>query len=334
MAGVNCLIEASDTCFTDYYTLGLWGKPVIWYPIQAALESGMFDRVIINSCNPYIKYLVKEYFDERIVFGQANNSIAIDGRAALLTPEGIRRAVQKAYPNKSKELLKCVEEEQAVIVRNELSFELALSMLHKRNRKNWLRCDVLNRISEKTSILKTVQAKSICFVGHSQLDQWSISDLCGYTVRNCGINGITAREYIDDILKKGLFSFQDEAYLVLLGVNELVLPISIQDIVEAINDLIIHILGHSNAPIFFVEPLYVNGRLDRNNTQINMLRYGLKQSKLSTVVHWIETDSMNDAYGHLDYKYTTDGLHLNTVGYEIFQKTVIASISDWKEKSL
>lgn len=330
MAGMICLVDASKEKYKDYYTLGLWGKPVIWYPIHAAQESGLFDRILVNSYDSYVKYLIQKFFDDSVVIGQAENSIIIDGRAALLTSDGIKGAIQKVNFYGRIDLLRYVDEEQATIVHNELTFELVLSMLRKRNRNSWMRRDVLQRIAEKGDLFSNTQANSICFVGHSQLDQWSIQNLCGFSVRNCAINGITAKEYIYDVLEKDLLSYNDKAYLVLIGVNELVLPISVQTVTKNINDLIFHIKDRSCAPLFFIEPLYVNGRLDRNNAQIDMLRNELKQSPLYSTVYWINSDPMNDAFGHLNYEYTTDGLHLNAAGYTKLQNIVTTYISKWK----
>lgn len=62
VAGMNCIIDASLN--EKYYTLGLWGKPVIYYPIHAALESRLFKKVYVSTSNEYVIYLVKKYFSD------------------------------------------------------------------------------------------------------------------------------------------------------------------------------------------------------------------------------------------------------------------------------
>ena len=53
---MNCFIDG--TVDEEFLSLGVWGIPVIAYPIKSALESGVFDQVIVVTESSYIDYSV------------------------------------------------------------------------------------------------------------------------------------------------------------------------------------------------------------------------------------------------------------------------------------
>lgn len=342
-----CVIDGlSDEKFL---TLGLWGKPVIAYPVQAAINSKIFEDIIVQTNHLYVKYLINELFPEIIVLqddyvGKEEVCI-IDGRIALLTEntlqilafewkrgkkrinvhEGTSVIKFQSMNNRhfEKILLEMLPENEQCIVDSANNFELALVLLNKRNRSSWLRKQVLNRIVEKRKILcSTHSNNTICLLGHSQFDQWNITSLAGYNVRNCGINGITAKEYLEDIIKIGKMSFGSKVYLILLGINDVAVNNNVDEIVKQIIE-IIKIVSQSDpvGKMYVLEPLNVSGRLDRDNYVVNELKEKLT-NKLPETAALIKTREMNDSFGNLDYRFTTDGLHLNELGYRKFKEII------------
>ena len=326
-----CVIQADLKSDIDYYTLGLWGKPVIWYVVDAALSSSCFDSVQIKTDDQYIVFLIKQYFKGiSIVNSYSPQCDVIDGRAALLTSEGIRSAYTKL---KCKQGLLHIDnylgdKAEQVVVDSEINFELALAIIRKRDRKHWLKKMVLDRIQEKYEELQTaVSSPSVCLLGHSQIDQWNCDKIGKYTVKNCGINGITSREYTEYIIKKDYLNISDDIIVILIGTNDIVLPVSIQNIRDNIIQMIRMIKDLSSSPIYLVESLLINGRLDRSNDRIKELNSAVKKAT-DGWVHWIETSKMNDGYGHLDLRYTSDGLHLNEYGYRKLREIIEESIGE------
>lgn len=246
---MNCIIDASLKSI--YYTIGLWGKPVVYYPIKAAIESHTFDKVYVVSQDSYTLFLIKQYFGNQvfIIDDFPDSGIYIDGRAALLTPDAISNI--SGHLTEGSILFNYLDdEEQTAIVCSPMMFELALAILHKRERSTWLKESVAERIYEKRNILlHPFKERSICFIGHSQLDQWQIEKLGPYKVRNCGISGITTDEYLTEILEKDLLSFQADAFLVLIGINDMALQP--EDTADHINNLIIKIKENSLSPMSF-----------------------------------------------------------------------------------
>mgnify|MGYP000861982972 CR=1 FL=1 len=320
---MNCIIDG--TVDEKYLALGLWGKPVIFYPISNAIDSGCFELVYVVTKSGYIEYLVKEFYDEYIAILQdfPEEGLVIDGRAANVTKESIQKAVVFSESNRLTNIFDfCNNPEEIVLVDNSNNFELSLVLCNKRNKPKWLRKMILNRISEKEDILlNSNDSQEICLVGHSQFDQWEVSSLCSLQVRNCGISGITTREYIDDIVDTGKLSLGFGPILVLLGINDVAKNRTVDEIAEDIFELLDKLCRKTSNQVFCLGTLHINGRLDRDNIKVDELNEIVKKNVPSRI-KWISTNDMDDPYGYLNFQYTTDGLHLNKLGYEVLRMII------------
>ena len=139
---MNCFIDG--TVDEEYLSLGVWGMPVIVYPIKSALESGAFDQVIVVTESSYIDYLVREFFGAKIKLTKQMpmTGIKIDGRAANIMPETIRKIANLVDLKKLKKIniMQFVQNpEELVLVDCSNNFELTLVMWRKRNKNVWLK---------------------------------------------------------------------------------------------------------------------------------------------------------------------------------------------------
>lgn len=320
---MNCIIDG--TVDEKYLSLGLWGKPVVCYPISNALESECFESVYVVTKSEYIEYLIKEFYREEIVVLRdfPELGLIIDGRAANITKESIQKAVVFVDSNQLANIFDfCNNPEEIVLVDNSNNFELSIVLCKKRNKPQWLRKMILDRIIEKEDVLlNPYTTKEICLVGHSQLEQWEVESLCGLKARNCGISGITTREYIDDIIDIGKLNFGLGSILVLLGINDIATNKTVNAIAEDIFELLDKIRWKTSSPVFYLESLHINGRLDRDNNKVDELNEIVKKN-IPSKIKWISTRDMDDPYGNLNYKYTIDGLHLNELGYKELRKII------------
>lgn len=206
-----------------------------------------------------------------------------------------------------------------------LNHELSLIYKKKIENRPFVIRTIENIITKKDDIFRIPkQGKSICLIGHSQLDQWDVKEIYGYKVRNCAVSGITSFEYNAKILKSNKLNCESDMFLVMHGTNDIVWNYTIAEITESINQTITYIRKRNNhAAIIFLSCMHVNGRLDRSNERIDMLNSEL-HARLKDVI-WIDTDFMNDEFGNLNSKFTTDGLHISNEGYFIL-KTEIENI--------
>lgn len=207
--------------------------------------------------------------------------------------------------------------------------ELILVLKKKQQNRPFV-LETINRIiAEKDSVLKnSLDEPSICFVGHSQLDQWPVQKILKYKVRNCGISGISSFEYNERILKQNKLNCSADVFLVMHGTNDIVWDYTIEEIVESIQLTIDYIRKNNpTAPIIFVSCLHVNGRIDRSNNRIDEMNTSLK-STFGQSVYWIDTSFMNDKNGNLDEQYTQDGLHLTNPGYNVLLEKIQKKMVD------
>lgn len=213
--------------------------------------------------------------------------------------------------------------DESLVINSVNEFELALVLKKKEMNRGLLTEAIKKRIEEKKRIFEDKsQHDSICLVGHSQLDFWKISSLCGYTVRNCGIAGISSVEYQDYILERNLLACGSPIYVVMHGTNDIVYLYSDEQIIENISYTFQYIRQHNpGAKIFFLSVANTNGRLDRSNKRINQLNIKLKQA-FSDIVIIIDLQELNDEFGDLKSDYTIDGLHFSVLGYERLQQIV------------
>lgn len=222
----------------------------------------------------------------------------------------------------------CVPDKEAVVINSPNEFELALVLKRKQQNRKIVLSMIETRIKEKRKILLTPIEKSICLIGHSQFDQWDVSELGGYNVRNCGISGISSFEYNELILKPQLLDCSADLFLILHGTNDIVEGYTLDEIMESIENTIEYIRNRNAcAPLLFLSCIHTNGRMDRNNCIIEKLNTELK-TRLKGQVIWIDTSFMNNNYGELDSRYTSDGLHINYTGYEKMKEEIIKIIKE------
>lgn len=220
-----------------------------------------------------------------------------------------------------------VPDVEAVVINSVNEFELALILKKKQQNRNIVISMIKKRIEEKKLILSTsIAGKSICLIGHSQLDKWDIKNIVDYKVRNCAISGISSFEYNDFILAPKMLNCQADLFLIMHGTNDIVWDYTVDEMVSSIKKTIEYVRNNNAcAPILFLSNIHTNGRLDRSNQIIDKLNTNLKEALKNQVI-WVDMSFMDDEYGDLDALYTTDGLHINDVGYDALKKEVEKNI--------
>ena len=199
-----------------------------------------------------------------------------------------------------------------------------LSMvLEKKKQNRQIVLDNIERIIEaKESVFRTpIHGKSICFVGHSQLDQWKIGFIKDYQIRNCAVSGITSFEYNEKIINTGKLNCNSDIFVVMHGTNDLVWNYSISEIVDSIMKTINYIVScNSCALIIFLACIHVGNRIDRSNSRIDALNEALKLNLNG--IAFIDMLFLDDENGCLNPMFSLDGLHINDSAYEIIRASI------------
>lgn len=160
------------------------------------------------------------------------------------------------------------------------------------------------------------EVKEIALIGHSIIEYWNIEKLNGKSVNNLGVAGISAKEYSELVLDKGLISALPKDVVLMFGTNDIVRKgWSDEKVLADIHHLIEQLKAiRSDINLYFLEVTPTAFRVDRNNNDIRLLNQYLKDN---LAVEWIALDhAFSDKYGKLDLNYSYDGLHLNEKGYE------------------
>lgn len=161
-----------------------------------------------------------------------------------------------------------MNEDDSIDIDDRNDFELAINILMRRNKEYETEKFVKTRIKEK-NILNYEIKYPITLIGHSFFDKWNIDSILGMKVNNLGINGSTAKLYLQNVLNKSDWRWLGDYVIVMFGANEIIFERNIDNIIFDINKLIQYIRLFYPKKIFFVNISNVNGRIDRDNELIN-----------------------------------------------------------------
>ncbi|EKA93511.1 GDSL-type esterase/lipase family protein [Fusobacterium periodonticum] len=217
-------------------------------------------------------------------------------------------------------------EEDSIVIKDRISFELAISIYNKRKSQKILEEKIKKRIKEKYKLF--TEAADITLVGHSIFDNWNLKKLKNKKVSNLGIGGISTEQYQKFIFDQKKIKGKREIFVIIAGTNDIVNKnLSYLKISEQINKLIDSIYeNYREAKVFLVETPSVAFRIDRKKEEIFLLNKVIQKS-LRKEVQYIPVNSyLVDTFGNLKLEYTYDGLHFTKEAYkklkEILEKEI------------
>lgn len=234
----------------------------------------------------------------------------------------VDKYLEKKHFFGEKTLAYFMNREDSIDIDDRLDFEIAITIATKKKKKIILLNMIKERIKEKKINFEKV--KPITLIGHSIFDYWEVSKLNKYEVNNLGIAGISTKEYIDLILKRGLIKSLGEKVILFSGTNDIVIEgWKQEDTLNWINETVsILKFIKKDIEIYFIEVPRVLSRMDRANKVIVELNNYLKDN-LSKDIKFIELgEEFQDKFGNLKIEFTNDGLHFNESGYKKLKEIV------------
>lgn len=192
--------------------------------------------------------------------------------------------------------------------------------------------DLNNTIEEKKDEMERLEDDytNYLFLGDSITDYYDLDKYYeGLPVVNSGISGNTTNDILND-MKARVYNYNPSKVFLLIGTNDLVHDISVDDIVSNIEKIISNIKDNRPQAEIYVESVYpVNDNLDeemvdvRNNNDIKDINKKIKKYCDDNDYIYINIyDKLLDEDGNFSEKYTDDGLHPNENGYEIITKEI------------
>ena len=213
-----------------------------------------------------------------------------------------------------------MNKEDSIDIDDSLDFEIAITILNKKNKEQNLIKAIKNRIQQKNELF--YETKDITLIGNSLFDNWKIEKLNNNSVANLGIAGISTKQYQEYILDENKIKYIANKTVIMTGTNDIVdKSLSFEDILNNINKLIENLLKiNKDTKIYFIEIPSIAFRMDRNKEEIFKLNEYLKNN-LDESIKYIEVNKyMTDDFKNLKLEYTYDGLHFNEEGYKVLEK--------------
>ena len=213
-----------------------------------------------------------------------------------------------------------MNKEDSIDIDDSLDFEIAITILTKKNKEENLIKAIKNRIQQKNDLFNEV--KDITLIGNSLFDNWKIEKLNNNTVVNLGIAGISTKQYQEYILDENKIKHIANKIIIMTGTNDIIHEnLKNENILDNINSLIEKLLLiNEKAKIYFIEVPSVISRIDIKKEDIFKLNEYLKNN-LDERIKYIEVnEDMTDDFKNLKLEYTYDGLHFNEEGYKILEK--------------
>ena len=213
-----------------------------------------------------------------------------------------------------------MNKEDSVDIDDSFDFEIAITILNKKNKEENLIKAIKNRIQQKDELFDEI--KDITLIGNSLFDNWKIEKLNNNSVANLGIAGISTKQYQEYILNENKIKHIANKTIIMTGTNDIVdKSLNFEDILNNINKLIESLLKiNKNTKIYFIEIPSIAFRMDRNKEEIFKLNEYLKNN-LDESIKYIEVnEDLTDDFKNLKLEYTYDGLHFNEEGYKILEK--------------
>ena len=213
-----------------------------------------------------------------------------------------------------------MNKEDSIDIDDSLDFEIAITILNKKNKEENLKKAIKNRIQQKDELFDEI--KDITLIGNSLFDNWKIEKLNNNSVVNLGIAGISTKQYQKYILDENKIKHIASKTVIMTGTNDIVdKSLSFEDILNNINKLIENLLKiNKDTKIYFIEIPSIAFRMDRNKEEIFKLNEYLKNNLDQSIKYIKVNNYMTDDFKNLKLEYTYDGLHFNEEGYKILEK--------------
>ncbi|WP_335943097.1 cytidylyltransferase domain-containing protein [Fusobacterium polymorphum] len=270
--------------------------------IKPVYDSGTLEEYNIDYSN-YSRQKYDEYYP--------NGAIFIGKVKEYLEQKHFFGKRSKAY---------FMNKEDSIDIDDSLDFEIAITILNKKNKEENLIKAIKNRIQQKSELFD--EKKDITLIGNSLFDNWEIEKLNDNSVVNLGIAGISTKQYQKYILNENKIKYIANKTLIMTGTNDIIHEkLKKEDILENINSLVEKLLLiNEKAKIYFIEIPSIISRIDIKKEDIFRLNEYLKNN-LDESIKYIEVNKyMTDDFKNLKLEYTYDGLHFNEEGYKVLEK--------------
>ncbi len=163
--------------------------------------------------------------------------------------------------------------------------------------------------------------KNIIFLGDS-ITAWNTSLKNIKNSENFGVPGFISRDIVWQLQGDYEENISGYTAIIMIGVNDLMMGISTEKIISNIEE-IISILKNRFEKIIFISLLPIdNAKINSKIKKLNNYLKNINEIKFLDIYNFFINE-----HEIIDYKFTTDGIHLSNYGYEILNKELFKFIS-------
>ena len=173
----------------------------------------------------------------------------------------------------------------------------------------------------RREIFKIYEATSdVVMIGDSITDTVDWAELFpGISIANRGLNGDTTEE----VLKRldSVYSTGAKRAFLLIGINDFSNGVSVDTAYSNYEMIIEDLLSHGIQPII-QSTLLAGENREHFNAQVNELNSRLRKLAAIQGIFFIDLNAGLAKRGILEARFTSDDIHLNAAGYEIWKRTI------------
>lgn len=218
-----------------------------------------------------------------------------------------------------------MNKEESVDIDDMLDFQFAITLINNNRRKEILSKSVDGRIKDKKHAF--TNQGDILLMGHSIIDNWDIKRLFSYRICNCGVTGITVKDYYDKIIKNDYLTSLPDICFLMFGINDIKYNVEVENITLYLQKIVNYLkTKNTNIKVYLIDILNVNGNIYLDNGEINYTNEYI-HNYITNIDGFINVSSFNNNYGKLSIDYTLDGVHLNDKGYDLLSKLLCEKLN-------
>ena len=190
----------------------------------------------------------------------------------------------------------------------------------------------LTNPSTSTSLVKenfdklysnNIYDSEIVFLGNSITQGVDWNELLGLNVSNQGVGRNTLEQIllrIDNVIKE-----HPKHVFIMGGINDLYRGLSVDNIFDTYTTIVYQLMKNDISPIIqstlFVTSTATNS--NRTNNQVKLLNTKLQNFSNENSLRYIDLNKLLSLDNKLNERISTDGVHLNSKGYEMWYEELI-----------
>lgn len=170
--------------------------------------------------------------------------------------------------------------------------------------------------------VRNLSVRPIVFLGDSRIEEGQWEELLGRNdVSNRGISGDATSDVLDRLDR----SIPEATALCVIqaGINDLNRGAAITEVVENYKQILAYLTNKSRAQVILTSVILADERHSELNSRIVELNSKVSQLGDDRNIRWLDLNASLSPSGHLESRFTNDGIHFNKEGY----KTIARAIS-------